>query len=251
MGIIFGRSMFAALGLLVFIGIQRQSLALRNGRDTGAIILVGVILAIHWVMMFHAIQISTVAVAMIALHTHPIITILLEPWLFKERFQPTDLILGVIVLIGVIVLVPTLEVSNNITQGVFWGVVSALFYSIRNMFNRKYVRAYPSSVVMWYQLIVTAVVLAPYFVLFEADWVGLFSVNLLVFGIIITAIGHTLFINSLTHLKTKTISVISVIQVFYSIIYAILLLGEIPTTRTLIGGVIILGAVYYETVRGT
>ena len=68
-------------------------------------------------------------------------------------------------------------------------------------------------------------------------------------GILFTALPHTLYTNSLAHLKARSVGVIATLLPVYGAVTAAFFLGEIPSTRTLVGGSIILVAVIIETAR--
>ncbi|MEM9778234.1 MAG: EamA family transporter, partial [Chloroflexota bacterium] len=194
---VFGRALLAAAALFAFLQITRQSTQLKSSQDRNMLLVLGAVMAAHWVTVVHSIQVSTVAVGMIAVHTHPIITILLEPWFFNEKFRWSDLLLGVIVLIGVIVLVPELTWSNSTALGVFWGVFSAALFALRNVLSRGYVRSYSGSVVMYYQMMVVAAVLFPFIFFTEFEVSEFFSWRLLALGVIFTAGGHSLYVGAM------------------------------------------------------
>jgi drug/metabolite transporter (DMT)-like permease len=52
---------------------------LERGRDWLLMLLCGLLMCVHWVTYFHAMQVSTVAIGMIALYTYPVMSVLLEP----------------------------------------------------------------------------------------------------------------------------------------------------------------------------
>ncbi len=52
-----------------------------------------------------------------------------------------------------------------------------------------------------------------------------------------------LFLNSLRYLKAQLVSLVTCLEPVYGIVLAALLLSEIPSVRTLAGGVVILGAI--------
>ncbi|MCP5517280.1 MAG: EamA family transporter [Verrucomicrobiales bacterium] len=247
--IIFGRSLTAALALGLFVTGLRMDLRIRGARDTAGLILIGVLLGVHWLTYFHAIQVSTVAVAIIALHTYPMVTILLEPWFFGERLHRLDFALGIAVLVGVAILVPELDPGSATTQGVLWGVVSAVFFALRNLLTRRYVQRYPSSVLMFYQALVILVCLAPYALFHPVTTTRGSVAKLVLLGVVFTALPQTLFTSSHTHLKAKTVSIIATLLPVYGPVSAALFLGEIPSVRTVIGGVVVVVAVAAETFR--
>jgi len=51
------------------------------------------------------------------------------------------------------------------------------------------------------------------------------------------------------YIKAQTASIISSLEPVYGIILAFLLLGEVPALRTILGGVIILGATFIVTLK--
>lgn len=68
-------------------------------------------------------------------------------------------------------------------------------------------------------------------------------------GIIFTGVAHTLFINGLKNVKAQKAGIISTLEPVYGIIFAILLLRELPTLRELVGGIIILSMVLYSSIK--
>ena len=78
------RGMVAAIGLALFSLLRKRILRLPGIRTYAGVYALGLLLGVHWVTFFHAMQVSSVAVGMLALFSYPMITILLEP-LFTRR----------------------------------------------------------------------------------------------------------------------------------------------------------------------
>ena len=72
---------------------------------------------------------------------------------------------------------------------------------------------------------------------------------LVILGVVFTALGQGLVVASLQQLRAQTASVIFGLEPVYGILLAWLLLGEIPAPRTLVGGVLICGAVLWASVQ--
>ena len=102
---------------------------------------------------------------------------------------------------------------------------------------------------MFYQLGVIMVLLLPVLFLYPAETVTPQIPYLLFLGLVTTAIGHTLFINSFKHFSVSTASIMASIQPIYGIIVAMIFLHEIPSGRSIIGGVLILLTVIIESLR--
>jgi len=248
--IIFWRSFFAMLVLGGFIFLSKQSIRLAAKKEYLYVLLCGLLLAAHWVTFFLSIKVATVAIGMIAIFTFPIMTVLIEPYFFKHKLKPVDLIMAGLVLLGVVFIVPEFSFNNTMTQGIFYGLLSALLYSFRNVFVKKTLSNYSGSVLMFYQVFVAFLVLSPF--LLEGGFVfqGYDFYYLIVVGVIFTALAHSLFVRSLSNFKAKTASIITSIQPVYSILLAFFILSEVPEFRTVAGGLIILFAVLYESFKG-
>jgi drug/metabolite transporter (DMT)-like permease len=244
------RSLIAACCLLVYLQVRSIRLRLHSGKDTLIVLATGVLMGIHWVTYFTAIRLASVAVGVIALCTTPIMTILLEPLFNRERLHLRDLATGAAVLIGVIVLMPDLNLANQVTCGILAGIFSALLFSIRNIISRRLVRRYESSLMMFYQIVTAGVMLLPFTLLQPATFTVRNLGLLLLLGTVFTALAHSLYIGSLTGLRAKTAAIMQNITPVYSALFAALLIGEIPSTRTLAGGSIVLLAALYETCCG-
>lgn len=245
--IIWGRSVVAAAALGLFLRATGQSLRPGGRRELGLVLAIGLCLAAHWLTYFQAIRVSTVAVAIIALHTYPFITILLEPWMSGERLRLMDVGLGVVVLVGVAIMTPGFQWANPATQGVVLGVVSAFFFALRNLGTRWAIRRMSGSALMFHQTWVVALVLTPWAWIrpdrLEVDSVGW----LVLLGVVFTALPQTLFTSGHRHLRAKTVSILATLLPVYGALSAFLLLGERPAGRTLVGGAVVLAAVVWET----
>lgn len=243
------RSVPALLCLAGVLCYYRQGFRLGQTRDYWLALGSGLALAAHWVTYFMAIQLSTVAMGVLALHVYPVMTALAEPWLFRERLHRVDLLMTVAVLVGVGIMVPEYSLSSQATQGILWGILSAGFWTVRNLLSRRLVQTYSGLQVMFYQLGACVLALLPFVLARGVAVTPAAWSQLVLLGVAFTALPHTLFTGSLQHLSTKTVSVIATLLPLYGAVMAALLLGEIPAASTVLGGGIILVVVAGETWR--
>ncbi|MDA1060431.1 MAG: DMT family transporter [bacterium] len=243
------RAMFAAAALFIFILLSKQSFRFKNIKEYLFVLLLGILFSAHWVAFFYSVKISSVAVSMIAVFTFPIMTVFLEPLFFRQKIRIVDIFIALAVLFGVILVVPEFNIQNDITRGVLFGLLSALLYSMRLIVIKKYLIKSPSSVLMFYQVFITAIVLSPMLYFYDYSFHGNDLLFLILLGVIFTALAHTMFIRSLRSLKVKTASIITGIQPVYATILAIFILNEIPSMRVVFGGIIIVFAVIFESVK--
>lgn len=246
--LIFWRSVFGALALGALLVIRRQLRPLEGRTEYVAALAVGLLMTVHWVTYFYSIKVSSVAVALTTIFTYPALTVLLEPLFHGERPRGVDLMLAVTALFGVALIVPDLNWGGGVLEGVVWGVFSALLFALRNVVYRRYLRRIGGGQIMLIQLVIVVLLLGvfiePVGTASGRDW-GL----LLLLGVVFTATAHSLFVGSMQQLKAKTAGLIACLQPVYGIAAAVVVLGEIPSLRTLIGALIVMGVAAAEAVR--
>lgn len=247
--IVFGRTAFASVVLWIVIRRYRIGLKFQDRRDIYGFLLMGMLLAVHWLTFFYSIQISTVAIGLLTYSSFPVFVTLCEPLFFKSRLKTVDVITALIVMAGMIVIIPKFDIRNNITQGVLCGLISGWTFALLTIFNKKYTSVYPALKIAFYQDFTACLILLP-LIIIQAPRIAMNDFAYIVFlGIICTALAHTLFIHSMKHIRAYTAGIIASLEPVYGILLAILVLGEYPQLRTVIGGLLILGTVFWVTLR--
>ncbi|MEN8137203.1 MAG: DMT family transporter [Bacteroidota bacterium] len=242
------RALFAGIILLFFIKLKKYNLKIKS-EDRGRVVFGGLLLGLHWVTYFYALQLSNVAIGMLSLFTYPAITSILEGLVMKTRILKTHIVLSLIVLVGIYFLVPEFDIQSDNLKAVAFGVFSAFSYSLRNILMKTKVNKYNGSVLMTYQMFVIAIVLLPFFFVLDTSKIVEFIPATIVLALLTTSIGHTLFVSSLKYFSTSTASIISSTQPVYGIVLGMIFLHEFPKSTTIIGGVIIISTVLVENLR--
>ena len=246
---IWWRCLLAAIFIGLFIWYKGYTFKIQSRRDTKYLFLSGMFLGVHWVTYFYALHLSNVAIGLLSLFTFPVITALLEPLFFKIKLNKMHVFLGGIVLVGIYFLTPEFDLENDYTLGVLMGLISSLFYALRNIIIKKHLHHINASKVMFYQMLNVVIILIPVLHFYAIQpttehWMALGTLAL-----VTTAVGHTLFINSFKHFSISTVSIMSSIQPIYGILLAMLFLNEIPASKTIIGGILILSTVAIESIQ--
>jgi drug/metabolite transporter (DMT)-like permease len=249
--IVLGRTVFATAALGVVLVVARPAKMPRGVRTTLLFGLLGALLAIHWILFFLAIQVSTVAVGLLAFSTFPIFITLFEPWWFDEKRRTIDGITALLVMMGLCIMVYPSPFGGQIFYGVFWGILSGFTFAILSLLNRKWVREYPPVVIAFYQNAFAALLLLPMMAGLDVNigagqwgWLALL-------GVVCTALSHALFIRGLNYVRAQLASVIACLEPVYGIVFAYLLLDEIPSAHTLAGGAVILMTTLLAMARRT
>jgi len=241
------RTGIAALALFILLTLQKKKLTLTSLKDYGVAVLLGCVVGIHWVTYFAGMQMAGVTVGIIAFFTYPVITVFLEPLFSKSRPKMKDMLTALIVVIGIVLLIPEVSFGNQVTLGIITGVISAVFFALRNILHKSYFSHYSGPHTMLYQTLVACLMLCvfvevPPVQVSENDWF-----LLLLVGVIFTAAPHALFASSLRHLSATTAGLISCLQPLYGSVLAFLLLHERPNLLTIIGGLLVISAAIFET----
>lgn len=248
-GITFGRVFFAFISLFVVQAFSRNKFTLAAKHDYVFSALSGILLAFHWFAFFKSVQLATVGIALFSYSTFPLFTALLEPVFFREKFKTITLLLAFIALLGVGLMIPVFDFTNLITIGIVWGVLSGLSFSLIAIINRGLVRRNPAALLSFYFEGFACLSLLPalFFIPFTINIEDLILLVLL--GTVFTALAHSLFIESMRHIKAAYASLTASLESVYGLIFAILLIHEIPSIKTLLGGAFILTAVVIASVQ--
>lgn len=245
------RSVVAALGLLVLLSLQGSRLRLHDARTAGITLVLGLALGIHWLTFFQSMQVSSVTVGMVSLFSYPVITVLIEPLFKGGRFHRSDIVAALLVFAGVAIMATAGgDQQGNVRAGVFWGLVSALFFSLRNVSQKYWLHHVSSGSIMLYQVCAIAVALSVF-----ADWsqVAILPARdwllLVLLGLFCTAGAHTLLSMSLKRLSAKSVALISCLQPFLASLFAWLILDEAPGLQVTAGGLLVLAVAGYESLK--
>lgn len=247
--IIWWRAALAALFLLVFCLYKGISLKINNGKDRWTFLIAAVLMGTHWLTYFYALKLSNVAIGMLSVFTFPVMIALLEPLFTTSKFDPIHVALGLLVLAGIYILAPEFNLESNQLQGILFGLLSALCYALRILILKGQIGKYNGTMLMFYQVTIITVLLVPTLYYLDTSNITTQYPYVIVLALLTTAIGHTMFVNSLKHFKASTASIIGSAQPVFGIIIAYFFLKEIPTINTYIGGTLILATVVIESIR--
>jgi drug/metabolite transporter (DMT)-like permease len=248
--IVFGRVIFASVTLLLTALVKRDIARPASWRNLRAFAVLGVLLAIHWTTFFESVKASGVPLALVTFSTFPVFVAFLEPLFFREKLHAVDVVRAALALVGVAILMPGIELNDRATQGVLWGIASGLTFALLSLLNRRFVRRNSSLTIALYQDLFAAVALLP-FALAEWQPITIRDVLLLiVLGVLCTAVAHSLFIAGMHGVSARTASTIACLEPVYGTLLALLLLGDIPSLRTVFGGTLILSVAFHATLKG-
>jgi len=182
-----------------------------------------------------------VAIALLGYAMFPVVVLLLERDVAHGRREHATALLATA---GLVTIVPQLSWANDGTRALALAVISAVTFAWLALRNRRLVAQGSATNIALWQNLVAALCLVP-FVVFDTphrvptlrDLGGL-----VVLGVFCTGLAHTLFIASMRRVSAQTASVVAALEPVYGIVLAALLLQDVPSARTLTGGVVIVAA---------
>jgi len=251
--ITFHRSWIAFIILTALVWYNERNILLKQTKDYGSALLLGILLCVHWITFFHSMQLAGVATGMVALYTYPILTALIEPWFTKTKIDTIDILSTALVFIGIYLLIPGFDINHTSFQGVLWGLFSALTFALRNLIQRYRFSHYSAIKSLNYQVLISALLLTAFFSRsFPLEFLPL-TLNdtwlLIILGILFTATPHALFAFALNNIRAKSVSLIACSQPAFGALLAFWVLEEKPETMVVVGGSIIVLAAIWETIH--
>ncbi len=238
--IVLGRVFFASLTLVLILWLYKQNMKIPQGKNAGYLLFLGFILSVHWVAFFQSIQVSTVAVGLLSFSSYPVFTTILEPLFFRERIIKINIIFSLFCLMGVFLIIPRFNLDDSTFVGVLWGLLAGLTFAVLTILNRKLTLQFSSMLIAFYQDFFATLFLLPFFFILKPSLNTRNLLLLIVLGVFCTAGSHTLFIKGMKRIKAQTASLIHFLEPVYGIIFAFFFLREVPSLRTILGGIIIL-----------
>lgn len=98
---------------------------------------IGVVVALHWLTFYESIKRSNASVAATCMALTPIFIAFVEPVLARRRFDVRELLFGIAVLPGVVLVVG--GTPDAMRAGIAIGVLSAFFVSIFGSLNKRFI----------------------------------------------------------------------------------------------------------------
>jgi len=241
------RMAFAALALgAVFL--RRPMLA--DWRRPGAawrLLLMAAMSSLTLLLFFYAVRTTSVAVAMFMLFLMPVWVALFAPRIFKTPREPMVWPALGLALAGLaVILVPDLA-GDGVRLSTF-GLLAALFtgfgYATYTISVKGLTRIVNSSTISMAEAFFDTVFVLPLALWqlhssgFEPD--GRTWIAAVVMGVFCTAIPYTLWIVGTKRVRVEHVTILGYIEPVAGPLYAVFLVGQLPTLWTVAGGALIL-----------
>lgn len=238
-------SAFAVLGLYQVVrggGLQRAWKEAAG--QYGWVLFGGVVLALNWIFFFQAVQMTSMANAVLSYYVAPVLVTVLAPLLLKEKLERRTLIFVGMAFLGTLIMNPLGEVGGDHLLGMLSGLTAAFFYAMVTISGKKVTGMQAHTLVLW-QTGTASVVLLPYVLWQGMALPSLASLGVMVsIGVVHTALALTLYFLGLNRVKVQHVGVLGYLDPVSAILFAYLFFAEAPSMETWIGGSLILVSSY-------
>ena len=209
----------------------------------------GVIIALHWITFFGAIDASNISITLAMFSTGAFFAALIEPLIYKRKVIWYEIVFGLIVILGVFIITQS---EMKYLTGIILGITSAFFSSLFAVLNGKFLEKYSATSISFYEFIsgvafITIFLLVFYdgfsvafFQLPTSDYIYLF-----ILASICTAYAFIASVYVMRYISPYTVVLTYNLEPIYGILLAILLFPEKEkmTTNFYYGASLILGVV--------
>jgi drug/metabolite transporter (DMT)-like permease len=192
--------------------------------------LIGVLIAIHWVCFYGSIKLANVSIALVCISSVGLFTAVLEPFFFKSKFVWNDIFIGLLSLIGILCI---FQFDIHFRTGILVGLVSAFFASIFTIINKRLTDQYTTQTIQTFEMIgglgfLTIIIVGIGFIQQTAfsfpsqnDWFWL-----IILSLVCTVLANHLMLNALKNISAFTLNVSLNLEPVYGIIIAIVFFQE-------------------------
>jgi len=245
----------AIAGILMFIYIKIIKL---NIKITKRMLLrfsaAGIIIALHWITFFEAINQANVSIALAMFSSGAFFASFIEPIFFKRRILAYEILFGIVVILGVFLITSS---EMGYINGIVLGLLSALFSTLFAVINGRFIERYNATVISFYEFISGVVFLTTFillsgtrfnvefFTLSNSDWVYIF-----ILASVCTAYAFIGAVQVMRYISPFTVILSYNLEPIYGIAVALFLFPETEkmSPQFYIGAILILVTVLFDAI---
>jgi drug/metabolite transporter (DMT)-like permease len=237
------RMFFAAVFLAIFIAVKKKPFKVAP-KSLLKFIVVGLLIALHWIFFFEAIKISTVSITLSVFSLGAFFASLLEPLFYGRKILWYEVFFGLIIIAGLGLI---MQVEINYWNGMLLALVSIILGVLFTLMNGKLIVNHDPSVISFYEFLAGFVFISIYFLFqgsFTIDFFVLTAKNwilIFILASICTAYAFTASVKVMRQLSPYTVMLTTNLEPVYGIVLAFFIIGgkEKMSTEFYIGAIVI------------
>ena len=221
--------MLMAVGFIVLFMLYKKTDITIPRKTIMVFLLLGLVIALHWLTFFKAIKVSNVSVTLACLSTGAFFASFLEPILYKRKVIWYEVFFGLLVVVGLYII---FNFEGDYYLGIILALTSAFLSALFSVMNGKYAKMYDSTVISFYELsggvlcfsiylLLTNSFSKEFFILKPSDWV-----YLIILSSICTAYAFIASVKVMKFISPYTVMLTINLEPIYGIILALLIFKD-------------------------
>ena len=160
------RMVIASILMFLYIKIAKVKLKI-NSKSLIRLALAGVIIALHWITFFGAIDKSNISITLAMFSTGAFFASFIEPIIYKRTLIWYEIIFGVIVIIGVFIITKS---EIKYLTGILLGISSAFFSSLFAVLNGSFLKTHTATFISFYEFLSGVFFISVYILIFDGGF---------------------------------------------------------------------------------
>ena len=214
-------------------------------KSAGKLLFVGLLIAIHWIFFFRAINISNVSITLAMFSVGAFFASVLEPIFYKRKMLWYEVVFGLIIIAGLSII---MQVEVRYFSGALAALFSVFMGVVFTLFNGKLIQTYDSAVISVYEFFAGFFFVSIYLLFQGTFTTGFFQVSgrdwilILILSSVCTAYAFTASVGVMRRLSPYTVMLTTNLEPVYGIVLAYFIIGgdEKMSISFYIGSAIIL-----------
>ncbi|MFD2824352.1 DMT family transporter [Lacinutrix iliipiscaria] len=190
----------------------------------------GIIIALHWITFFGAIDVSNVSITLAMFSTGAFFASLIEPIIYKRKIIWYEMLFGLIVIFGVVIITQS---EIKYLSGIVLGIISAFLSSLFAVLNGKFLEKYSATTISFYEFISGVAFISIFLLVFYDGFsVEFFQLSttdyiyLFILASVCTAYAFIASVYVMRYISPYTVVLTYNLEPIYGIILAIILFPE-------------------------
>ena len=227
--LVFYRMLIAVIAFYAFLRLNKTDLSI-NRSQFFKLFGIGMIVAVHWITFFGAIQLSNISVTLGCFATTTLFTSLLEPFFFRKRINAIEVLIGLLIILGLYLI---FRFETRYLLGMVVALISAFLAGLFTVLNKKLVSHQKASVISFYEMMGGVAGIAVYLIVSIWTRTTVMALPtlpdlfyLLILGIVCTAYAFAVTVDIMKHLSAYVVTLTINLEPVYGIIMAYFIFGE-------------------------
>ncbi|MCF7561742.1 DMT family transporter [Sabulilitoribacter multivorans] len=223
------RMVIASILMLLYIKLAKVKLK-ANPKAIFRFSVAGIIIALHWITFFGAIDEANISIALAMFSTGAFFASFIEPIIYKRPIIWYEIVFGIIVIIGVFIITQS---EFKYLTGILLGISSAFFSSLFAVLNGSFLKRHSATVISFYEFLSGVFFISVYILIFgEGFSLAFFDISqsdfiyLFILASICTAYAFIASVYVMKIISPFTVVLTYNLEPVYGIILAIILFPE-------------------------